>query len=52
MWEKLSGPWKIDNLERLASECTFDELPDRIQQILQGGIVGRTLVVPRTVTGT
>jgi acrylyl-CoA reductase (NADPH) len=46
MWQKLSGPWKVDNLERLASEATLDELPHRVEQILAGGIVGRTLVVP------
>jgi len=46
MWQKLAGPWRIDDLERLATEVTFDDLPDRVQQILTGGIVGRTLVVP------
>jgi putative YhdH/YhfP family quinone oxidoreductase len=46
MWKKLAGPWRIENLERLATEITLDELPARIQQILAGGVVGRTLVVP------
>jgi putative YhdH/YhfP family quinone oxidoreductase len=46
MWEKLSGPWHVENLERLASEATLDELPDRVRQILAGEIVGRTLIVP------
>jgi hypothetical protein len=31
----------------LADEITFDELPDRIEKILAGKIVGRTIVVPR-----
>ena len=31
---------------RLADEVTLDDLPDRVQKILAGQIVGRTLVVP------
>jgi putative YhdH/YhfP family quinone oxidoreductase len=46
MWQKLSGPWRIENLDRLAEETTLDGLPDRVRQILAGGVVGRTLVVP------
>lgn len=46
MWQKLSGPWHVENLERLASEATLDDLPDRVRQILAGEIVGRTLIVP------
>jgi acrylyl-CoA reductase (NADPH) len=48
MWSKLAGPWRIKNVERVASEVTFDELPAKIANILAGKIVGRTLVVPRT----
>jgi putative YhdH/YhfP family quinone oxidoreductase len=47
MWEKLSGPWHITQLESLADEITLDELPDRIQKILAGQIMGRTIVTPR-----
>jgi putative YhdH/YhfP family quinone oxidoreductase len=46
MWQKLSGPWRVESLDRLATEATLDELPERVRQILGGGIVGRTLVVP------
>jgi putative YhdH/YhfP family quinone oxidoreductase len=46
MWQMLSGPWHVENLEQLASEATLDELPDRIRQILAGEIVGRTIIVP------
>lgn len=46
VWQKLSGPWHVQNLERLASEATLDDLPERVRQILAGEIVGRTLVVP------
>jgi hypothetical protein len=48
MWEKLSGPWRIPQLTDLADELTFDELPDRVQKILAGKIVGRTIVRPVT----
>jgi putative YhdH/YhfP family quinone oxidoreductase len=48
MWNKLAGPWRIDCLEQVASEATFDHLPQRIEEILKGQVVGRTLVVPTT----
>lgn len=46
MWHKLAGPWHITQLADIAEEITLDELPDRIQKILAGQIVGRTVVVP------
>ena len=48
MWQKLAGPWRVDQLDDIANEITLDELPDRVQKILAGQIVGRTLVVPRS----
>jgi acrylyl-CoA reductase (NADPH) len=48
MWQKLSGPWNIAQLNDLVDEITLDELPDRVEKILAGKIVGRTIVVPRT----
>jgi acrylyl-CoA reductase (NADPH) len=48
MWKKLSGPWHVAQLGSIAEEITLDELPDRIQRILAGQIVGRTVVVPRS----
>lgn len=48
MWEKLSGVWKLSQLEEIADEITFDELPDRVEKILAGKIVGRTIVAPRS----
>jgi acrylyl-CoA reductase (NADPH) len=48
MWRKLSWPWRIAQLDSLADEITLDELPDRIQKILAGQIVGRTVVVPQS----
>jgi len=48
MWQKLAGAWRVERLEEIASEITLDELPDRVQDILAGRIVGRTLVIPST----
>jgi acrylyl-CoA reductase (NADPH) len=44
IWERLSGPWKIVGLQELASEVSFEGLEEKIQQILKGEIVGRTVV--------
>lgn len=44
MWEKLAGPWKLDNLELVCHEIGLDELPEAIKRILAGRMVGRTLV--------
>ena len=46
MWKKLAGPWRVDRLHELANEVTLDELPNEIEKILAGQIVGRTVVVP------
>ncbi len=48
MWQKLSGPWNIPQLNDIADEITLDELPDRVQKILAGKIVGRTIVALRS----
>jgi putative YhdH/YhfP family quinone oxidoreductase len=47
MWQKLAGPWRVEQLDQIADEITLDELPDRVQRILAGRIVGRTIVAPR-----
>lgn len=52
MWRKLAGPWRVTQLESIADEITLDELPDRIQKILAGQIVGRTVVAPQTAAGS
>lgn len=47
MWEKLSGPWQVELPESCVTEVSLAELPERVETILAGGVVGRTLVVPR-----
>ncbi|UTW61476.1 YhdH/YhfP family quinone oxidoreductase [bacterium SCSIO 12741] len=44
LWEKLSGPWKPDNLETIAHDVTLDQLDDQIQLILKGQTRGRVVV--------
>jgi acrylyl-CoA reductase (NADPH) len=44
IWARLSGPWKISGLQLLASEVSLEGLEEKIQQILKGEIVGRTVV--------
>lgn len=48
IWQKLAGNWKIAKLDSIANEISLDELPDYVQRILAGKIVGRTLVIPRS----
>ncbi len=43
MWDRLSLQWKTD-LSQLEQEITLDALPDYIDTILAGGMVGRALV--------
>jgi len=46
MWRRLASEWRVDSLEWLASEITLAELPARVDAILSGQVVGRTLVNP------
>jgi putative YhdH/YhfP family quinone oxidoreductase len=48
MWRRLAGEWRVEQLDKIAHEITLDELPERVQEILAGRVVGRTLVVPTT----
>ena len=43
IWEKLAGPWKM-NLAALEEALTLDALPEAIDRILAGRMVGRGLV--------
>ncbi len=44
IWQKLSQEWKLDSLDSLVKEIGFSELQDKIDSILAGNIVGRTLL--------
>ena len=43
MWDRLSLQWKTD-LPKLEQEVTLEQLPERIDTILAGGMVGRAVV--------
>ncbi|WP_185266037.1 YhdH/YhfP family quinone oxidoreductase [Halopseudomonas xiamenensis] len=43
MWDRLSLQWKTD-LQNLEHEITLEQLPQAIDTILAGGMVGRTIV--------
>lgn len=44
LWQKLANDWKPDNLLKIYTEITLNELPDAINQILKGQLKGRTIV--------
>ena len=44
IWQKLAGEWKPNNLENIITECSLEELNEKIDLILQGIITGRILV--------
>ena len=44
VWEKLSGEWKLDELEAYATEVSLDGVEERIQLLLNKESKGRTVV--------
>ena len=44
IWQQLAGPWKINNLDSLATECRLPELSGNIEKMLQGQQIGRVIV--------
>ncbi|UPO98555.1 YhdH/YhfP family quinone oxidoreductase (plasmid) [Cetobacterium somerae] len=44
LWNKLSIEWKIDDLEKLSTEVTLEELNEKIELILKGENKGRVIV--------
>jgi acrylyl-CoA reductase (NADPH) len=44
IWDKLASTWKLEGLERLASERMLQELEPEIGRMLQGGQRGRVIV--------
>ncbi|TWU45753.1 putative acrylyl-CoA reductase AcuI [Novipirellula aureliae] len=44
VWEKLSGDWKLDGLESLATLASLDQMPAWVERILAGGVSGRIVV--------
>jgi acrylyl-CoA reductase (NADPH) len=44
IWKHLSGDWKPEGLESLASFCGLDDVEAEVQRILEGGASGRVVV--------
>jgi acrylyl-CoA reductase (NADPH) len=44
IWNKIANDWKVDNLERIISECTLETLEVEIERILAGKQRGRVVV--------
>ena len=44
VWEKMSGEWKLDILERMCRTVSLEGLDPEIDVILKGGQVGRVVV--------
>jgi acrylyl-CoA reductase (NADPH) len=50
VWRRLMGPWRVALPEELVTTVTLDGLAERVESILAGRVLGRTLVVPHSVT--
>ena len=44
IWQKIGSAWKIDWLKTITTEASFAELNDKIDLMLQGKHVGRTII--------
>lgn len=44
IWDKLARDWKFDGLETMVDEIFINQLDDKIDTILKGGLKGRTLL--------
>jgi len=44
IWQKIASEWKIDWLQTITTEASFDELNDKIELMLQGKHIGRTII--------
>jgi putative YhdH/YhfP family quinone oxidoreductase len=44
IWDRLAGPWKVPQLEMLTSQCSLEELSEKIDQMLAGKSKGRVRV--------
>ena len=44
IWQKIASEWKIDWLQTLTTEASFDELESKIELMLKGKHLGRTII--------
>lgn len=43
-WAKLGSEWKLDNLEGMAEEISLEQVPEYLDRMARGQVVGRYLV--------
>lgn len=43
-WARLGSEWKLDDLEFMAEEIGLEEVPEYIDRMARGQVVGRYLV--------
>ena len=44
IWQKLANEWKPNCLNQIYSECSLEQLSEKIDLILQGQITGRIVI--------
>ena len=44
IWNKISGEWKLDNLDHVSVQCSLEDLESKIDLILAGKLKGRIVV--------
>jgi len=44
IWNLLATDWKIEGLDRIATQCSLEDLAEYVPRILAGQIAGRTIV--------
>lgn len=44
VWNRLATEWKLSNLEKMVDEATLEDLEEKIQHMLKGGLKRRVLV--------
>jgi len=44
IWQKIASEWKIDWLQTLTTEASFEELDSKIELMLKGKHLGRTII--------
>ncbi|MGI9456613.1 MAG: YhdH/YhfP family quinone oxidoreductase [Aeoliella sp.] len=46
VWRKLAGEWRVDLPASCVTETSLENAPQRVDAMLDGKLVGRTLVIP------
>ena len=45
IWNNFSSNWKLENIDENVKDISLDELPDEIDKILRGELIGRVRIV-------